>query len=47
MRYAGNDIYSCMAFHDDRFRHSNNITSTIGEATVLILLIGGIYEARH
>jgi hypothetical protein len=39
------DVY--MTFHDDWFRHSSSIkgiTSTIGEAVVLLLLIRGIYE---
>jgi hypothetical protein len=34
-------------FHDDRFRHSSNITvntATIWEAVLLVLLIEGIYE---
>jgi hypothetical protein len=37
-------------FHGDRFRHSSNIkviASTIAEAVVLVLLMGGNYEVRR
>jgi hypothetical protein len=37
-------------FHDDRFRNSSDIkvfTATILEATVLVLLLGEIYEVYH
>jgi hypothetical protein len=32
--FRWHDIYSCTTFHNDRFRHSNNITSSTGEATM-------------
>jgi hypothetical protein len=36
--------------HDSQLRHSNNIkviTSTVSEAGVLVLEMGGIYEIYH
>jgi hypothetical protein len=36
-------------FYDDRFGHSSNIqviASTIWEAAVLVLLIGGVYDTH-
>jgi hypothetical protein len=42
------DIYT--KSHDDRFKHSSNIkniTSTVWEDMVLVLLMREIYDLRH
>jgi hypothetical protein len=44
---SGGMIYMCTKFHDERFRHLTNvkvIASTIWGASVLVLLVGGIYD---
>jgi hypothetical protein len=46
--FRWHDIH--IQFHEDQFRHSSNInviTSTIREAAVLVLLMGGIYKVFH